>query len=74
MALLKGREMVFKAFESGIFSKLKKLKQSEQSRSDDKHTSSKLNSDLITSSNAPHINFPIDSDISLFTKEEDSKY
>ena len=30
VALLKGREMVFKAFESGIFSKLKQSKQSEQ--------------------------------------------
>ena len=31
MALLKGREMVFKAFESEIFLKPKELKQSEQS-------------------------------------------
>ena len=30
MALLKGREIVFKAFESGIFSKLKETEQSEQ--------------------------------------------
>ena len=36
MALLEGREMVFKAFESGVISK---LKQSEQSSSDDKCTS-----------------------------------
>ena len=36
MALLEGREMVFQAFESGIISK---LKQSEQSSSDDKYTS-----------------------------------
>ena len=31
MALLKRREMVFKGFESGIFSKLKESEQSEQS-------------------------------------------
>ena len=34
MSLLKGREMVFKAFESGIFSKLKESEQSEQSSDD----------------------------------------
>ena len=31
MALLKGREIIFKAFESGIFLKPEQLKQSEQS-------------------------------------------
>ena len=31
MALLKGRQMVFKAFERGIFSRLKKSDKSEQS-------------------------------------------
>ena len=30
MALLKGREMVFKAFESGIFSTPEELKQSKK--------------------------------------------
>ena len=34
MALLKGREMMFKAFESGIFSKLKESEQSEKSHDD----------------------------------------
>ena len=62
MALLDGREMVFKAFESGIISK---LKQSEQSSSDDKYTSQKLNNDLITSSNTSN-----DSDIPLFTPKK----
>ena len=65
MALLKGIEMVFKAFESGIFLKPKKLEQSEQSSSDDKYTSLKL--DNVFSS---------DLDIPLFTpkKEHDLKY
>ena len=39
MSLLKGREMVFKAFESGIFSKLKESEQSEQSTDDAKYKS-----------------------------------
>ena len=45
MALLKGREMVFKAFKSGIFAILKQSEQSEQSEqtsSNDKHTPSIL--------------------------------
>ena len=66
MTLLKGREMVFKAFESGIFLKPKKLQQSEQSNqssSDDKYTSLKLDNDLNTSSN----DFSSDLDIPLFT-------
>ena len=52
MTLLKGREMVREAFESGIFSKLKQSERSEQSSSDDK-----LDNDLSTSSNASHTNF-----------------
>ena len=66
MTLLKGREMVFKAFENGIFLKPKKLQQSEQSNqssSDDKYTSLKLDNDLNTSSN----DFSSDLDIPLFT-------
>ena len=66
MTLLKGREMVFKDFESGIFLKSKKLQQSEQSNqssSDDKYTSLKLGNDLNTSSN----DFSSDLDIPLFT-------
>ena len=42
MVLIEGREMVFKAFESRKFWKLKQSKQlekSEQSSSDDKNTS-----------------------------------
>ena len=34
MALLKGKEMVFKGFEGGIFSKIKESEQSEQSSHD----------------------------------------
>ena len=73
MALLKGSEMVFKAFESGIFSR---LEQSEQSCYNDEYTSSKLNNDLITSSNTWHTSFSCCSSISLYTqkKEQDSKY
>ena len=49
---------MFKAFESGIFSRLKQSQseqseESKQSRSDDKYTSLKLDNDLSTSSNAP---------------------
>ena len=39
MALLKGKEMVFKAFESGIFSRIKESDQSEQSSDDVKYNS-----------------------------------
>ena len=39
MALLKEREMVFKAFENGIFSKRKESEQSEQSIDDVKYNS-----------------------------------
>ena len=46
MALLKGREMVFKALENGIFSKLKESEQSEQSSDDVKHNSYKLGKKL----------------------------
>ena len=46
MALLKGREMVFKALENGIFSKLKESEQSEQSSDDVKHNSYKLSKKL----------------------------
>ena len=40
MTLIKGREMVFKAFESGIFSRLKQSDKSEQSSSNYKYNSS----------------------------------
>ena len=39
MTLLKGRKIVFKAFESGIFSKPKESKKSEQSSDDVKYNS-----------------------------------
>ena len=39
MVLLKGREMVFKTFESGIFSKLKESGRSNQSNGDVKYSS-----------------------------------
>ena len=71
MTLLKGREMVFKAFESRIFLKPKKLEQSEQSNqssSDDKYTSLKLDNDLNTSSN----DFSSDLDIPLFTPKNET--
>ena len=81
MELLKGREMVFKAFFK-IFLKLEqskqseKSKQSEQSTNIDKYTPLKLNNDLNTLSNASHTTFSRDSDIPLFTpkKEQDLKY
>ena len=40
MTLIEGREMVFKAFESGIFSRLKQSEESEQSSSNYKYNSS----------------------------------
>ena len=57
--------MVFKAFASGIFSRLKQSHQSEQSEqsiSDDKYTSLKLDNNLSTSNNASHISLSSDSD------------
>ena len=39
MALLKGKEMEFKAFESGIFSKIKESEKSEQSSDGAKYNS-----------------------------------
>ena len=69
---LKGRKMVFKAFESGIFLKPEKLKQSEQSEqsnqssSNDKYTSLKLDNDL----NTLNKSFSSNSDISLFTPKK----
>ena len=57
MAILKGIEMVFKAFESRIFSRLKQSEQSEQPISDDKYTLIKLDDNLSTSNNASHISF-----------------
>ena len=54
MTLVKGREIVFKAFKRRIFSQLEQSEQSEESKqssSNDKYTSPKLNNDLITSSN-----------------------
>ena len=70
MALLKGREMVFKAVESGTFLKPEQLEQSEQSSSDDKYTSLKWNNDLNTSSNELYTSFSSDSDIPLFTPKK----
>ena len=67
MALLKGREMVFKAFESRIFLK---PEQSEQSSSDDKYTSLKLYDNLNTSDNASNNSFSNDSDVPLFTPKK----
>ena len=66
MILLKEREMVFKAFESGIFLKPEQSKQSkqsdqsDQSSSNDKYTSLKLDNYLNTSSNVLHNSFPSD--------------
>ena len=57
MALLKGREMVFKGFASGIS---EPSEQSDQSSSDDKCTSLKLNNGLNTSSSASNNSFPSD--------------
>ena len=54
MTLVKGREIVFKAFKRRIFSQLEQSEQSEESKqssSNYKYTSPKLNNDLITSSN-----------------------
>ena len=71
MVLLKGREIVFKSFKSGIFLKLKQSeqleqsKQSEKSSSDHRYTSSKSNNNLITLSKASS-----DSDILLYTPEK----
>ena len=69
MTLLKGTELVYKPFRNGIFLKTKKvqqLEQSEQSSSDDKYTSLKLDSDLNTSS----VSSSSDSDIFLFTTKK----
>ena len=66
MALLKGREMS----ESGIFLKPEQSEQSDQSSSDDKYTSSKLDNDLNTSSNASNNSFSSNSDIPLFTPKK----
>ena len=63
MALLKGREMVFKGFASGISEpseQSEQLEQSDQSSSDDKCTSLKLNNGLNASSSASNNSFPSD--------------
>ena len=70
--------MVFKAFQIGISLNPEKLEQAEQSgqsnqsRSDNKYSSLKLDNDLNTSSNT----FSGDLDIPLFPpkKEQDLKY
>ena len=62
MTLLKGRQMVFEAFESGIFWR------PEQSSTNDK-----LDNDLSLSSNESHINFSSDLDIPLFTQKKKKK-
>ena len=61
MLFLNWKEMVFKAFENGIFSNLKQSKQSEESEQSSSHD--KLGNDLSTSSNASHTNFSSDIDI-----------
>ena len=48
MVLLKGRQMVFKASENGIFSKLKESEQSEQSRDDVKYNSFGYNANKLS--------------------------
>ena len=63
MTLLKGREMVFKELESGVFSR---LEQSDQSSSDDKYASLKLDNDLNISNNASRNSFPSDIENQLF--------
>ena len=62
--------MVSKTFENGLFSWLKLSKQSEQSdqsSSDDKYASLKLDNDLNTSSNASSSSFSSDKENQLFT-------
>ena len=63
MTLLKGRETVFKELESGAFSR---LEQSDQSSSDDKYASLKLDNDLNISNNASRNSFPSDIENQLF--------
>ena len=63
MTLLKGRETVFKEIESGVFSR---LEQSDQSSSDDKYASLKLDNDLNISNNASRNSFPSDIENQLF--------
>ena len=67
MTLLKAREMAFKAFESGVFSRLEQSEQSDQSTNHDKYTSLKLDNDLNTSSNALNNSFSSDIQNQLFT-------
>ena len=59
MTLLKGREIVFKAFENRTFSRLEQSEQSKQSL--------KLHDNLSTSNNGSHISLSCDSDTPLFT-------
>ena len=69
MALLKGREMS----ESGIFLKPEQSEQSDQSSSDDKYTSLKLD-DLNTSSNASNNSFSSDSKHPIiYTKKKEQE-
>ena len=63
MTLLKERETVFKELESGVFSR---LEQSDQSSSDDKYASLKLDNDLNISNNASWNSSPSDIENQLF--------
>ena len=80
MALLKGREMVFKALENGIFSKIKELEQSEQSSDDVKYNSYKLSKklkDISLENISSDLNDTDNTGNKLFTpikKEHDLKY
>ena len=70
MALLKGREMVFKTLESGIFSKTEQSKQSgqlEQTTSNYEYTPLKLNNNFNMLSNVSNNIFSSDIGNQLFT-------
>ena len=71
IAFLKGREIVFKAFENAIFSKLKdNSKQSEQSEqliNYNAYISLKSDNDSNTSNDTSFNNLSSDSDALLFT-------
>ena len=80
MTLVKGREIVFKAFKRRIFSQLEQSEQSEESKqssSNYKYTSPKLNNDLITSSNTSsntlNSSFSRDIENQLFTPVKKKK-
>ena len=85
MALLKGKEMVFKTFESGIFSRIRESDQSEQSSDDVKYNSfgydtyklSKKLKDIYLEKISSDFNNTDNTDNKLLTpirKEQDLKY